>query len=60
MWVFGVHAYWSSRAADHTIEGRSRTGFLVKYRNDGEREGENFVQIKGSVAVVKWDRGWDF
>lgn len=61
MWkFFGAHAYWSSRTADHTNVGRSKTGFLVKYRNDGERQGENFVQIEGPVAEVKWDRGWNF
>lgn len=60
VWRFGVHSFWSSRAADHTNEGRSKTGFLVKYRNDGERDDENFVRIEGPLAEVKWDKGWNF
>lgn len=60
VWRFGVHAFWSSRAPDHTNEGRSKTGFLVKYRNDGERDDENFVRIEGPLAEVQWNKGWNF
>ena len=55
-----MHAFWSSRASDHTNEGRSKTGFLVKYRNDGVCDDENFVEIEGPLAETEWNKGWNF
>lgn len=59
-WMQNVHASWTSCSSDHTNEARTTTGFLVKYRNDGERDDENFVHIEGPLAEVGWTRGWDF
>jgi hypothetical protein len=59
-WMQNVHASWTSCASDHTSEALTTTGFLVKYRNDGERDDENFVHIEGSLAEVGWNSGWDF
>jgi hypothetical protein len=59
-WMHDVHASWTSCASDHTSEALTTTGFLVKYRNDGERDDENFVHIEGSLAEVGWNSGWDF
>jgi hypothetical protein len=59
-WLHGVHASWSSCASNHTHEARTTTGFLVKYRDDGVREGENFVLVEGPLAEVNWSRGWHF
>jgi hypothetical protein len=59
-WMQGVHDSWSSVDSDHTNEARTTTGFVVKYRDEGVRENENFVQIEGSLAEVNWSRGWHF
>jgi len=59
-WMYNVHASWTSRASDHTKEALTTTGFLVKYRDEGERDDENFVHIEGSLAEVGWNSGWDF
>ena len=53
-WLDSVCSSWSSCASDHTTEARTTTGFLVKYRCDGTREDENFVQIEGPLAEARW------
>jgi hypothetical protein len=59
-WMQGVHESRSSVDSGHTNEARTTTGFVVKYRDEGVRENENFVQIEGSLAEVNWSRGWHF
>jgi len=49
-----VHDSWTSNASDRTSGARARTHFLVKYQDEGVREGENFVYIEGPLAEVEW------
>jgi hypothetical protein len=59
-WLHNAQASWYSCASDHTNEARGTTDFLVKYRDEGAREDENFVHIEGPLVDVNWKHSWNF